>query len=67
VDIIANQAHIHKVYTKAQVDFIRWTYYQGVQFTANKYSPSRVADEMKLHVTRQGFELHRGDELLNSG
>ena len=52
----------HKVYTKAQVDFIRWTYYQGVEFTANKYSPSRAANEMKLHGTQQGFELHRGDE-----
>ena len=53
----------HKVYTKAQVDFIRWTYYQGVEFTANKYSPSRAANEMKLHGTQQGFELHRGDEV----
>ena len=62
VDILANRAHIHKVYTEAHVDFIRWTYYEGVQFTANKYSPNHAIDEMKLHGTHQGFELHMGDE-----
>jgi hypothetical protein len=62
----------NRVYLKSQLDFIQWAYYHGIKGAhggdaAYKYTNYRAVEEMKLHGTLQGAQLHRDERYWTVG